>query len=239
MAERTDREAHQMSDATKTGCIRGVIFDCDGVLIDSKQANIRFYNLILEAMGLPAMNPEDEEYVHSQTVTESIRHIVPQSEVERAFQEARRISYSSVLPWIKAQDGLIQGLERLRAKGVPCAINTNRTNTIGLILDEFGIRPYFEPVVTAETVGHPKPHPESMYWILGRWGFSPENVVFIGDTWVDCRTAAAAGVPFWAFQNETLSAERHINDHHQVCDVVDEMAQGELGLEHEDRNRNV
>jgi len=211
-----------MSEATKRGCIWGVIFDCDGVLIDSKQANIRFYNLILEAMGLQAMNAEDEEYVHSQTVTESIRHIVPQSEVERAFREARRISYSTVLPWIRVQDGLIQGLENLRAKGVPCAINTNRTNTIGLILDEFGIRPFFEPVVTAETVGHPKPHPESIYWILGRWELSPENVVFIGDTEVDCRAAAAAGVPFWAFQNETLSAERHLRDHREMCKIVEE-----------------
>jgi HAD superfamily hydrolase (TIGR01509 family) len=219
--------------------VQGVIFDCDGVLIDSKQANVRFYNLILEALGRSPMGPEDEEYVHSQTVTESIRHIVPQSEVERAFQEARRISYSSVLPWIRLQEGLIQGLERLRAIGMPCAINTNRTNTIGLILDEFGIRPYFEPVVTAETVDHPKPHPESVYWILAQWGLSPENVVFIGDTDVDCRTAAAAGVPFWAFRNEGLIAERHISDHRQVSEIIDEMARDCTEHKHEDRNRKV
>mgnify|MGYP002338693446 FL=1 len=214
----------QSGEGAYVKAIHGVIFDCDGVLIDSRQANIRFYNLILQELGMSGMDPEDEEYVHSQTVTESIRRIVPQSELERAFQAAQRISYSTVLPWIAPQAGLIRGLERLRAKGVACAINTNRTNTVGLILDKFGLHSYFDPVVTAATVRHPKPHPESIYWILATWGLSPKNVVFIGDTEVDRRTAAAAGVPFWAFGNECLSAKRHIRDHREVDEAVEEVS---------------
>lgn len=226
MTRHVDKGSGQPGSRSRGKGIHGVIFDCDGVLIDSRQANIRFYNLILRELGKPEMGPEDEEYVHSQTVTESIRRIVPASELERAFQAAKRISYSTVLPWIAPQEGLIQGLDRLRASGVPCAINTNRTNTMGLILDRFDLHPYFEPVVTAATVRHPKPHPESIYWILGKWGLSPENVVFIGDTEVDRRTAAAAGVAFWAFRNESLDAERHIRDHRQVGEAVDETSQG-------------
>lgn len=226
MSRNTDTGWDQSGSGARGKGIHGVIFDCDGVLIDSRQANIRFYNLILQELGKPEMGPEDEEYVHSQTVTESIRRIVSQSELERAFQAAKRISYSTVLPWITPQAGLIQGLERLRAGGVPCAINTNRTNTMGLILDKFGLHSYFKPVVTAATVHHPKPHPESIYWILAKWGLSPENVVFIGDTEVDRRTAAAAGVAFWAFRNESLNAKRHIRDHRQVGEAVEETSQG-------------
>ncbi|MCF8030358.1 MAG: HAD family hydrolase [Desulfohalobiaceae bacterium] len=221
MAEKRNQTKPQPCESSATDSLRGVIFDCDGVLIDSREANVRFYNLILEALGLPEMAPEDEDYVHSRTVMESLRHIVPHSELERAFQEAGRISYKAVLPWIRLQDGLIQALERLRSKGVPCAINTNRTGTMGLVLDQFGLRPYFSPVVTANTVQHPKPHPESLYWILSAWELTPENVVFIGDTDVDCRTAAAAGVPFWAFQNGDLAAKRHIGDHREVADAIE------------------
>ncbi len=222
MAEQRERDRGQSAKPGFGRGIGGVIFDCDGVLVDSRQANIRFYNLILEELGLSPMDPEDEEYVHSQTVTESIRRIVPESELEGAFHAARRVSYTSVLPWIEPQAGLIEGLDRLLALGVPCAINTNRTNTMGLILDRFGLRKYFAPVVTAATVRHPKPHPESLYWILSTWELSPEKVVFIGDTEVDRRTAAAAGVPFWAFGNEALSAVRHIRDHRQVSEAVEE-----------------
>jgi phosphoglycolate phosphatase-like HAD superfamily hydrolase len=94
---------------------------------------------------------------------------------------------------------------------------------MGLILDQFGLRPYFSPVVTADTVQHPKPHPESLYWILSKWELTTESVVFIGDTDVDCRTAAAAGVPFWSFHNGDLAAERHIRDHREVADAIEEM----------------
>ena len=200
--------------------IKGVIFDCDGVLIDSKQANVRFYNLILAELGFAEMSPEDEEYVHSQTVTESIRYLVPEQDLERAIQAAKNISYKSVLPWIQLRQGLVSALERLRDRGVPCAINTNRTGTMGLILDTFGIRSYFSPVVTASTVRHPKPHPESLYYILSTWGMAPDQVIFIGDTEVDCRAAHAAGVPFWAFDSGDLAAVCHIDDHQQVCETI-------------------
>ena len=223
MAEKREGRKPQPCGSSAADSLRGLIFDCDGVLIDSREANVRFYNLILEALGLSEMAPEDEDYVHSQTVMESLRQIVPHSDLERAFQEAKRISYSTVLPWIRLQDGLIQALERLRSRGVPCAVNTNRTGTMGLILDQFGLRPYFSPVVTANTVQHAKPHPESLYWILSTWELTPESVVFIGDTDVDCRTAAAAGVPFWSFHNGDLVAERHIGDHREVADVMEKM----------------
>ena len=37
--------------------LRGVIFDCDGVIIDSKEANTTFYNSVLHHFGLPSMTP--------------------------------------------------------------------------------------------------------------------------------------------------------------------------------------
>ena len=206
-----------------SGCagISAVIFDCDGVLIDSKQANVRFYNLILREMGLPEMRPEDEEYVHSQTVTESIRYLVSDSRLDSAFHTARRISYSSVLPYIRPQQNIEAALRQLAGKGYLLAVNTNRTNTIDLILDKFGLASYFNLVVTASTVEHPKPHPESLYYILGQWSLSPRKAVFIGDTEVDSRTAMTAGVPFWAYQNQALSADCHISDHLQVVQKLE------------------
>lgn len=42
--------------------LRGVIFDCDGVMIDSRAANDEFYNRVLAYFGLPPMTPEQEAY---------------------------------------------------------------------------------------------------------------------------------------------------------------------------------
>ena len=56
--------------------LKGVIFDCDGVLVASKEANKQYYNLILKGLGMPPMNSEQEDYMHMHTVDESIKYLV-------------------------------------------------------------------------------------------------------------------------------------------------------------------
>ena len=52
-----------------------VIFDCDGVMFDSRQANRNYYNHLLARFGRPAMCEEDVAYVHMHTADDSIKHI--------------------------------------------------------------------------------------------------------------------------------------------------------------------
>ncbi|MEJ2068631.1 MAG: HAD hydrolase-like protein, partial [Deltaproteobacteria bacterium] len=53
-----------------------VIFDCDGVMFDSKEANIAFYNAILAQYHLPPMTQEEVEYVHVSTAEGALRHLL-------------------------------------------------------------------------------------------------------------------------------------------------------------------
>ncbi len=191
----------------------GLIFDCDGVLIDSREANVAFYNLILQGLGRGPMSPEDEDYVHCQTIHSSIQRIVPENRVEEAWQVLSQLSFSSVVHLVRLQDGLVELLKWLRQSGILCAVNTNRTNTMDLVLRHFGLEPFFSPVVTSSDVSRPKPHPESLQLILKTWNLHKQHVAFIGDSEVDQRAAQAMGVPFWAFQNPSLQADLHIPDY--------------------------
>lgn len=192
--------------------LQGIIFDCDGVLIESKEANKQFYNLILQRIELPPMSKEEEDYVHSHTVQESIEYIVPQEKLAQALEEKQYISYEQVLDFIRIQEGVCNFLQAIGQKGILCAVNTNRTNTIDLILRRYQLEPFFHPVVTSDKVNHPKPHPESVEYILRIWGIDADNVAFIGDSKVDEQTATAAGVYFWAYQNQALKADLYVPD---------------------------
>ena len=55
--------------------ISAVIFDCDGVMFDSRQANINYYNHILGHFNLPPMTEDEVSFVHMNTADESVRHI--------------------------------------------------------------------------------------------------------------------------------------------------------------------
>lgn len=193
--------------------VQGIIFDCDGVLIDSQEANLRFYSLILQQMGLAQMDEQDLAYVHMHTVQESLARIVPPERLQEALGVARKISYRQVMDWVRLQPGLLPFLHLLKAAEIRCAVNTNRTGTLPLVLERFDLGQYFHPVISASDVTWPKPHPESVFWVLQNWGLGNKDVVFIGDSIVDQYTAEAAGVSFWAFGNPSLEAHMHIDEY--------------------------
>ena len=199
---------------------KGIIFDCDGVIINSKDANIKFYNLILKELGLPEMDKSEEDYVHSHTVYESIKHIVPEQLFPKALEIGKKISYTAVIDLIKLEDGLIDLLIILKNMKKKCAINTNRTNTMPIILKNFHLHSFFDPVVTAETVKNPKPHPESIFYILKKWNLSPNDVVFIGDSKVDEKTAKSVPVDFISYKNDKLDSISNINSYNEVINFL-------------------
>ncbi len=201
--------SHFLSGRPKT--LRGLIFDCDGVLLDSRGSNVSYYNLYRAKLGLPPMSPEQEDYVHMHAVQESLRHITPPELAHRIAETHKDLDYREVLPSLVMEPGLVELLGFLRRQGVRLAVNTNRTTTMHLVIDHFGLHGFFSPVVTAGDVQNPKPHPESLFKILGIWDLPREEIAFLGDSSVDETTAQAADVPFWAYKNERLRAEHHVD----------------------------
>ncbi|EPR42174.1 HAD family hydrolase [Desulfovibrio sp. X2] len=200
-----------LCEAARPSLLRGLVFDCDGVLLDSRHSNVSYYNLYLSKLGLPPMNTAQEDYVHVRTVDECLRHITPERMHDRIPEARASMDYSEILPTLVMEPGLVEFLSFLRGRGVRLAVNTNRTTTMHMVIDHFGLQGFFSPVVTAGTVSHPKPHPESLYKILATWGMEKEEIAFLGDSDVDEGTAHSAGVPFWAYKNENLRADLHVS----------------------------
>lgn len=191
--------------------LKGVVFDCDGVMFDTRALNMRFYNLILDRMGLPPMDKGQEDYVHAHAVRESIAHIAPEGRLDEALTVWKGIDYTELIPSMVPEDGLYELLGTLRAAGLKMGVFTNRTNTMELVLEKFGMAQFFDPVMTARIVA-PKPHPEGMHRILEAWNIAPHEMAYIGDTELDAQVAGAVGVPFWAYGNESLQAQMYLRD---------------------------
>lgn len=190
--------------------LKGIIFDCDGVVIDSWESTRYFFNRIREGVGLPPMSPEQEKYVFVSTVDEGIEHIVPQDLKTCALEVKRSITVEDLLPHLREQPGIRGFLRELKKRGLRAAVNTNGGAENTAIFAALELLEYFDAVVTADDVVQGKPAPDGVFLILDALGLAPEDTVFIGDSHIDQATASAAGLTFWSYCNPKLQASLHL-----------------------------
>jgi phosphoglycolate phosphatase len=207
-----------MMDIQKTNSkIRCVIYDCDGVLFDSLEANTKLYNDLCAMVGRGPLRQEEIDYVHTHTVFEAIHFIFGgRDDLEKKALEIlkeKQVDLKKYVHYLKMEPHLIEALERLKEKGILRVINTNRTTSMPYIMERFNLWPFFEMVVTALDVKNPKPHPESVEKIMAAFKLNKEEAVFVGDSEVDKQTAESSGVKFIAYKNPAIANGRYIEDH--------------------------
>lgn len=199
-----------------------VIYDCDGVILDSIESNYIFYNRIMEGLGRPAINrhcAESERVLHTFSYLDVMEHFFgtdPQK--EQALAIGKTIRYKELMPYMRREPELVETLEQLKGH-VELAICTNRASSMEMIIEDFGLEGFFGCVMTAGKVANPKPHPEPLLKVLEHYGLAPHEALFVGDSAVDMQAAAAAGVPFIAYKSE-LEALAVIERHSQLLQHV-------------------
>ena len=197
-----------------------VAFDCDGVLFDSQQANIAFYNAILAHFDRPPLAPEAVDYIHSHTVLESLNHLFNgYPDLSAVSHFARGFDYTPFISMM-VEEPFLREFFRFLRPGCYIALATNRTNTTRAVLTYHGLADNFDLVVSAQDVSNPKPHPESFVRILEHFRLSPREAIYIGDSRVDEQFAANAGVPFVAYRNPGLTANYYLDSFAAGPDLI-------------------
>jgi len=200
---------------------RTVIYDCDGVMFDSMQANFAFYRTVMDHMGLSLdwNDPEVIRVIHTYANREVMNHFFSeQAERERAVRFAGSIDYHSLIPLMRMEEGFRSTLDELKGR-VDLAVCTNRSTSMDAVLEGFGLDSYFSFVMTAAKSTLPKPHPEPLLRILDHYGLSADEALFVGDSVVDSQAAAAAGVPFVAYKADLPGIAR-IDRHEEILKLV-------------------
>ena len=190
-----------------------IVFDCDGVMFDSRHANQEYYNHLLKYFNHPPMDEQELEYVHMHSAPDSVRHIFRHYD-DQSFEEIdayrRALGYDRFLPFMKIEADLITFLNKVKPL-YHLAISTNRGNTMAPLLKLFKLEEYFAKIVTSETATRPKPAPDALLEIMAYFGCTAEETIFIGDSSVDQLHAAACHVPLIAFKSPALAADYHVN----------------------------
>jgi AHBA synthesis associated protein len=175
---------------------RGIIFDLDGVIVDSLPVTRNaFAAAYLEIVG-PGEPPFEEYCKHLGLYFPDIMHRMGlPGEMYASFtrESARRLSDIRVYPQI---DTVVAALRR---SGVACAIATGRSGERArAVLDALGLLDAFAIVRGADEVTSPKPAPEILLSLLDHLDLEPLDALFVGDAKADLECSRAAQVRFAA-----------------------------------------
>lgn len=192
--------------------IRAVLFDVDGVLLDSDDCLVELYGRVFESMGLQRPTRQEVLKYSGSTARGWIRNLLPKAseeELDLAMKSTKachsRIrSMQGVMPHARVV------LRELRRRGIKIAIVTNQQKFgVTFTLERIGIG--FDAVASLSRGLKPKPAPDLLFKALKRLKVRPAEVLYVGDTIFDVKAGAAAGVRTVILshgRNRDLQAER-------------------------------
>jgi len=182
--------------------IRAVVFDCDGVMFDSQQANLAFYNSILQHFGVAEVTDAEPEKVvlcHTAASPQVFHSLLGEKLGRDAITYSRQVNYADFIPQLRIESGLAELLEEL-SQSVRLAVATNRGSSMVQILDHFSLADFFDAVLTYLDVERPKPAPDMLLAVARRFNLNPQQILFVGDSELDRLAALEAGCPFISYK---------------------------------------
>ncbi|MBI4049595.1 MAG: HAD family hydrolase [Candidatus Doudnabacteria bacterium] len=202
--------------------IKAVIFDIDGVLIDSLGANAEFFAHFFRSIGHRRFSKSKYAEFNHMTMFDIIKNLGPTkstASVRKLWRAAKKFPYPFDLVKVPSNAvSTVKSLSRLYRIGV---VTSRVRASAADILNRYGFKRFVKVVVGFEDFRHPKPHPQPLRVALRRLKIKPREAVYVGDTETDLLSAKAAGVIAVYFANRKHKlADYHVSSFGQLADIL-------------------
>jgi beta-phosphoglucomutase len=176
-----------------------VIFDMDGVLVDSNPYHLAKWVDFLDHHKISYKEEELPELILGKRNDTAFRHFLGP---DLAPEESRRLSeeieetFRRVFkPHARPLPGLDALIKECHAAGIPMAVASSAVRSnIEFVVDALGYRPYFRTMVSGDEVTHPKPDPEIYLKAADHLDIDPADAVAFEDSYVGIGAVNNAGM---------------------------------------------
>jgi HAD superfamily hydrolase (TIGR01509 family) len=177
-----------------------VIFDCDGVLVDSEPLSTTVLAAALSAVGLPTSPGQAHDEYRGMLLKDIAERVedrlgapLPAGFWQR-FERARAAAFET---WLRPVPGARQAVHIVKAAGMRvCVASQGKPEKTELTLGLTGLRELFgeHALFSAYSVPRGKPHPDLFLHAADMMGAVAEDCVVVEDTTIGARAAVAAGM---------------------------------------------
>lgn len=185
-----------------------VIFDCDGVLVDSEPIAVRVHSAVLTELGWPLTEDEVFERFVGRSITsineDVSAHLGPElmAEAERRYL---RLHAEAVDAELVAVDGIVEALDALHLPS--CVASSGSHEKMRHTLGRVGLYSRFEGrIFSATEVALGKPAPDLFLHAARQMGVAPSACVVVEDSKYGVRAARSAGMRAFGFAARTPAA---------------------------------
>jgi beta-phosphoglucomutase len=176
-----------------------IIFDMDGVLVDSNPFHLRKWIDLFQAHGIPyneqelpkiILGPPNEvifrRYLGEDLSREQLAEL--SEELEANFRR-------EIGPHARAFPGVRRFIAECHAQGIAMAVASAAiAKNVTFLVDALGLREYFRGLLAADQISHPKPDPEIYLKTAAKLGVSPAACAVFEDSFVGIEAAKRAGM---------------------------------------------
>lgn len=209
-----------------------VVFDLDGTLLNTLEDLMNATNHALETYGYPKRTLSEIRNFVGNGVRRLIERALPaeaaEADVDEILGAFREYYTAHCEDCTCAYEGVTDLLKRLKQAGFKLAIVSNKLDSAVKELNQSYFGGYVQAAIGEKEGISRKPAPDMVMNALAELGSSREEAVYVGDSDVDIRTAANAGLPCisvtWGFRDVDFlrknGAEITADTPQQVYDIV-------------------
>ena len=216
--------------------IKGIIFDFDGILVHSENANIQAAIKTFDDIGLP-LTDEERNSIPGRSSIDFIAEFLRArgddsvTSHEEVFM-CNKENYKSIWHTAVAMFPHVKNtLEVLHTQNIVMGIaTTNRLETIEMYFQNFGTRDYFSFIVTGEDVQKRKPDPEVYSLAIEKSGLTSEELIAVEDTHVGLTSAKRAGLRCAVIPNE-YTLDHDFREADYILDSIGELLKIKISVD--------
>ncbi len=187
-----------------------IIFDCDGVLVDSERIAIRASIAALAEFGHTATEAEIVEHFVGKNLTSILRIAsgwLGEQRAEQWAQRSQELHYSELETSVGPVDGILEALAAITITS--CVASSGTHQKMQMTLGRIGLHSRFAGrIYSASEVAHGKPAPDLFLYAAGRMGVEPQRCVVVEDSEPGVQAARAAGMRCFAYTGGVTPAAR-------------------------------
>lgn len=180
--------------------IRTVIFDMDGVLIDSEPIHKSINQDFFREIGVPVSDTEYEEKFIGSPLEQMFVYLKQNNDISTSTAEltdecGKRIYKGFEEADITAAQGVGQLLNEIKNLGLNLAVGSSSSpELISLVIKKIGLNDYFHHLVSGYEVKKGKPNPDLFLHIAGLFGTDPSECLVIEDSTLGVEASHRAGM---------------------------------------------